>query len=89
MTLGQCRISNQGGVVRAIIRQVLPGLAVVGWQRIYRPALQEQLLALPCLDGRPDRLEHRFVPDHAQVDQVASLVVGIAGDGRAKVRFAS
>ena len=37
-----------------------------------------------CLDARPDRLEHRFVPDHAQVDQVAGVVVGIAGDvGRA------
>ena len=71
-------------MVRAVVRQVLPGLAVVGCQWVYRPALQEELLALPGLNRGPDRIEHRLVPDHAQVDQVAGFIVSVAGDvGRA------
>ena len=67
-------------MVRAVVRQVLPGLAVVSGKRVDWPPLQEELLALPGLDRGSDRFEHRLVPDHAQVDQVAGFVMGIAGE---------
>lgn len=67
-------------MVRAVVWQVLPGLGVVGGQWVNRSALQPQLFTLAGLDRRPDRFEHRFMPNYTQVDQVAGIVVGIAGD---------
>lgn len=66
-------------MVRTVVRQVLPGLAVVSGQRVDWPPLQEKLLALPGLDSCPDRFEHSLMPTHAQVDLVAGIIVSIAG----------
>jgi hypothetical protein len=46
-------------------------LAAVRGKRVNRPALQEELLALPGLDRSSNRLEHRLVLDQTQVDQAA------------------
>lgn len=68
-----CGISHQSGVERAIFRQVLPGLGVVGGQRVYRSALRKEFNPLPGLDRSPDGLKHRLVLNYAQVDARAKI----------------